>query len=223
MTKSSQKYKFAAVAVDVVIFSVDGGALKVLLIEMKKRPYAGFWAFPGGLIKPNESLEQSARRQLLTKAGLRGVYLEQLYTFGEVDRDPFGRVVSTAYFALIPGAGIRPKTSKEYGAIKWFGVKNLPRLAYDHKKMIDFALRRLRAKIGYTNIVYGLLPKEFTLSDLQGVYEIILGKKLDKRNFRKKVLALNLVKPASAKRRGAHRPAKLYKFNKSLPYVVEVL
>ena len=223
MIKSSQKYKFAAVAVDVVVFSIDQGELKVLLIEMKKSPYIGCWAAPGGLIKPNESLEQAAKRQLFTKAGLRGVYLEQLYAFGEVARDPFGRVVSTAYFALIPNAGIKPKTSKEYGAIKWFGVKNLPKLAYDHKKIIDFALKRLRAKIGYTNIVYGLLPREFTLSDLQKVYEIILSKKLDKRNFRKKVLALNLVKPASAKRVGAHRPAKLYKFNKSLPHVVEIL
>ena len=223
MTKFSQKYKFAAVAVDVVLFSIDKAELKVLLIEMKKRPYMGFWAAPGGLIKSDESLDQAAKRQLLTKAGLKGVYLEQLYTFGEVNRDPFGRVVSTAYFALIPSAGINLKTSQEYGDIGWFGVKNLPRLAYDHKKIIFYALERLRAKIGYTNIVYGLLSHEFTLSDLQKVYEIILAKKLDKRNFRKKVLSINLVKPVSSKRRGAHRPARFYKFSKKDQYVVNIL
>ncbi|OGZ28119.1 MAG: hypothetical protein A2931_02665 [Candidatus Niyogibacteria bacterium RIFCSPLOWO2_01_FULL_45_48] len=223
MKKSSQKYKFAAVAVDVVVFSIDNGELKVLLIEMKKKPYMGFWAVPGGLIKSDESLEQAAKRQLSAKAGLKNVYLEQLYTFGEVNRDPFGRVVSTAYFALIPSTGIKPKTSREYGDIRWFGVKNLPRLAYDHKNVISYALERLGAKIGYTNIVYGLLPREFTLSDLQKVYEIILSKKLDKRNFRKKVLSINLVKPASAKRGGAHRPARLYKFVKNRYHVVEIL
>ncbi len=223
MNKSSQKYKFAAVAVDVVVFTVDDGALKVLLIEMKKRPYNGFWAVPGGLIKPDESLEQAAKRQLSTKAGLKNVYLEQLYTFGEVNRDPFGRVVSTAYFALIPSAGIKPKTSKEYGDIKWFGVKTLPKLAYDHKKIIGHALERLRAKIGYANIVYGLLPREFTLSDLQKVYEIILAKKIDKRNFRKKALSIGLVNPVSAKRRGAHRPARLYKFVKNRYHMVNIL
>ncbi|QQG46610.1 MAG: NUDIX hydrolase [Candidatus Niyogibacteria bacterium] len=223
MNKSSQKYKFAAVAVDVIIFSIDSEELKVLLIEMKKRPYVGFWAAPGGLIKADESLDQAAKRQLSVKAGLKNVYLEQLYTFGEVNRDPFGRVVSTAYFALIPRIGIEPKTSKEYGDIKWFGVKTLPKLAYDHKKIIGFALERLRSKIGYTNIIYGLLPREFTLSDLQKVYEIILAKKLDKRNFRKKALSIGLVKPVSAKRRGAHRPAALYKFIKNRYHVIEIL
>ena len=223
MKKSSKKYKFAAVAVDVVVFSIDKGELKVLLIEMKKRPYKSFWAAPGGLIKADESLDQAAKRQLSIKAGLKNVYLEQLYTFGEVNRDPFGRVVSTAYFALIPSAGIKPKTSREYGDIRWFGIGTLPRLAYDHKKIISYALERLRAKVGYTNIVYGLLPREFTLSDLQKVYEIILAKKLDKRNFRKKALSIGLVSPVSAKRMGAHRPARLYKFVKNRYHVIEIL
>jgi len=208
-----KRYQFAVIATDVVIFTVDKGVLKTLLIQMKKHPYENFWAAAGGLVLPTESVDHGAARTLKEKTGLRDVYLEQLYTFGKVDRDPFGRVVSVAYFALITNSGSNLQTTSEYKNLKWFDVKKLPALAYDHKEIIATALQRLKSKLEYTNIVYSLLPKEFTLSELQQIYEIILGKHLDKRNFRKKVVLLQLVKSLSKKKLGnAHRPARLFSF-----------
>lgn len=219
-----RKYKFAVIAVDVVIFTALDGKLNVLLIKMKKKPFEKKWASPGGLVRPEESLNEAAKRHLKLKTGVTNVYLEQLYAFGEVKRDPFGRVVSVAYFALISPSGIKLKTTKEYGDVKWFSADELPSLAYDHKNIIDCAISRLRSKLEYTNIVYGLLPDEFTLSELQKTYEIILKKKLDKRNFRKKILSLKFVK-RSGKRtlRGKNRPAELYAFSYKKPKIVEIL
>jgi 8-oxo-dGTP diphosphatase len=211
-------------ATDVVILTVINSQLKVLLIKMEKEPFSDCWAAPGGLVKPNESIEASAKRHLQSKTGVMNVYLEQLYTFGQVNRDPFGRVVSVAYFALIPGTELKLKITKEFKNVKWFLVNNLPKLAYDHKKMIEYAVDRLRAKLEYTNIVYGLLPDEFTLSELQKTYEIILGRKLDKRNFRKKILSLNLIVKTEKKTVGeAYRPAILYRFVKKSPQIIEIL
>ena len=219
-----RKYKFAVIATDVVILTVDGGELNVLLIKMKKRPYENAWAAPGGLVGGNESVDAAAKRVLSDKTGVGNVYLEQLYTFGRVDRDPFGRVVSVAYFALIPGAGLKLKTTDEYADVKWFPAADLPRLAYDHKEIIGCAVRRLRAKLEYTNIVYGLLPEECTLSDLQEIYEVILGRKLDKRNFRKKIISLGLVAKTGRKTAGEpNRPAVLYRFKKRSPRNMEIL
>ncbi|MBX4205032.1 MAG: NUDIX hydrolase [Candidatus Doudnabacteria bacterium] len=224
MTKTPQKYNYAVIATDIAIFTMQNEQLKVLLIKMKKAPYTGSWALPGGLIKGDENLDDAAERILLDKAGLSHVYLEQLYTFGRVDRDPFGRVVSVSYFALIPNSGITPKTSSEYSEIAWFSVKNLPKLAYDHKEIVQAAIQRLQSKLSYTNIIYGLLPKEFTLGELQTIYEIILGKKLDKRNFRKKILSLKLVKKLNRKKStGPNRPAELYCFTQSKPQLVDIL
>jgi len=224
MKKVIKKYTFAVIATDVVIFTVQEGQLKVLLIQMKKPPFTGRWAAPGGLVKPDESVESSAKRQLLAKTGVRNIYLEQLYTFGEVNRDPFGRVVSVAYFALIPYGGFQLQTTKEYEDVAWFPVKILPRLAYDHREIIRYAIERLKSKLEYTNVVYSLLPREFTLSELQGLYEIILDKKLDKRNFRKRVLSLPLLKKLGKKRGGdANRPAELYSFVRRKPLRVRVL
>ena len=177
-----KRYKFAVIATDVVIFTVQEGRLKVLLIRMKKVPYEGFWACPGGLVKPDESVEAATKRHLFDKTGVRDVYLEQLYTFGEVDRDPFGRVVSVVYFALIPTESLKLKTTSEYADVAWFPVKSLPRLAYDHGKVIEVAVEKLKNKLAASNIVYSLLPSKFTLSDLQKIYELILGRNLDKRN-----------------------------------------
>jgi len=219
-----KKYKFAVIAVDVVIFTISGQELKVLLIKMKKKPFTNFWAVPGGLVKPDESVDKAAKRHLKSKAGVTNVYLEQLYAFGEVKRDPFGRVVSIAYFALISPSGIKLKTTKEYDDIKWFPIDELPRLAYDHKEIIDCAVSRLRSKLEYTNIVYSLLPNEFTLGELQKTYEIILKKRLDKRNFRRKILSLKLVKKIGERRRGGkNRPAELYFFASKRPRIIEVL
>jgi 8-oxo-dGTP diphosphatase len=224
MTKIRKKYKFAVMAVDVVIFTIKEGKLMALLIQMKKKPFAGMWAAPGGLIKGAESLDNAAKRLLLEKAGVKNVYLEQLYAFGEPNRDPFGRVVSVAYFALIPSRGIILKTTKDYADVRWFPVKKLPKMAYDHKQIVETATKRLQAKLGYTNIVYSLLPKEFVLTEMQKTYEIILGKKMDKRNFRKKIFSLKLVKKTAKKQQGeANRPANLYKFVDRKPKIVEIL
>ena len=219
-----RKYKFAVIAADVVIFAVHNGSLQVLLIKMKKNPFNGMWACPGGLVKPSESVENAAKRHLAQKTGVKDVYLEQLYTFGKPDRDPFGRVVSVAYMALLSSSAVLLKTTPEYAEVRWFPINKLPRLAYDHKEIIDYGVKRLRAKLGYTNIAYSLLAKKFTLSELQKIYEIILGKKLDKRNFRKKIKAVNIVKRIREKKLGgANRPAELYEFKSRRPQIIEVL
>ena len=216
--------KHAIVAVDIVIFTIEDNDLKVLLIKMKKKPFVGMWAVPGGLVEVNESLEFSAKKHLLNETGVDNVYLEQLYTFGEVDRDPLGRVVSTAYFALIPTAKVTLKTTEEYEGVQWFSIKDLPELAYDHLEIVQKAQRRLKAKLSYTNIVYSLLPTEFTLTDLQKTYEIILGEVMDKRNFRKKILSLNMIKKTDKQTiGGASRPAAFYKFIKRSPQIIEIL
>jgi len=219
----SKKYKFAAIAVDLIIFTIFQKKLQVVLIQMKKKPFQNYWALPGGLIKPNESLEQAAKRHLSAKSGMQNIYLEQLYTFGEIDRDPFGRVVSAAYFALIPNVNLKLKTSKRYNGISWFPVEQLPPLAYDHRTMIEFALKRLKAKVGYTNIIYSLMPNIFTLGTLQQSYEIILNKKLDKRNFRKKIMALDILKKTNEKTDLSHRPATLYQFKKRESQIINML
>lgn len=224
MSKIQPKYKFAVIATDIVIFTVKDNKLQVLLINMKKRPFLGTWAAPGGLVRPLESVDAAAERILKEKTGLADVFLEQLYTFGRVDRDPFGRVVSVAYYALIPNAGLKLATSAEYGGVEWFPVENPPKLAYDHREIINYAVKRLRTKLEYTNAVYGLLPAEFTLGDMQKIYEIILNRQLDKRNFRKKILALKILKATGKKTAGeANRPAALYCFLVRRPADVAIL
>jgi 8-oxo-dGTP diphosphatase len=152
---------------------------------------------------------------------MKDVYLEQLYTFGKTDRDPSGRVVSVAYLALIPASEMDLMMVADTG---WFPINRLPKLAYDHAEIIDVAVDRLRAKLTYTNISYGLLPEAFTLNDLQKTYEIILGKKLDKRNFRKKITSLNVLQQTGNKTFGkAHRPANLYRFTERTPRVAQIL
>ena len=223
MTKVQKKYDYAVISTDVAIFTIINNELNVLLMKMNKSPYIGYWAVPGGLVKSNESVDDSAKRHLYSKAGVRGVYLEQLYTFGKVGRDPFGRVVSVAYFALIPNKGLK-LNSEEGFTTDWFPVKKLPKLAYDHKEIINTATDRLKSKLEYTNIVYSLLPKEFTLGELQKMYEVILSKRLDKRNFRKKILSVKLIKKTSKKKIGeAHRPAELYKFIDRKAKIVQIL
>lgn len=221
---SDSTYKFAAVATDVVIFTVENGQLKTLLIKMKKRPFTNKWAMPGGLVKPKESLDAAAKRHLRIITGIRNIYLEQLYAFGKVNRDPMGRVVSVAYFALVPSDGMLLKTTKEYAGINWFPASDLPVMAYDHKEVVGKAVRRLQAKLQYTNIVYSLLPKKFTLTEMQSAYEVILNKEIDKRNFRKKINTLKLVRKVGEKKHGgAHRPAELYEFLDRKPDFVPIM
>lgn len=225
MTKVKKKYQYAVIAADVVIFTIREQKLHILLIQMKKRPYTNdFWAAPGGLVLPNESVDSAARRHLFQKTGVKNVYLEQLCTFGKVNRDPFGRVVSVAYFALIPSDVFAIKTTKEYGDVRWFATNHLPKLAYDHKEIIQTAYKRLKNKLMYSNIAYSLLPQKFTFGELQKTYEIILKKKLDKRNFRKKIVSLNLVNKTKDTVRGnPHRPAALYQFISRAPKFISVL
>lgn len=211
------------VAVDVAVFTLEQRALRALLVQVKEGPFAGRWAFPGGLVGTGESLDQAAERELFERTGVKKGYLEQLYTFGRPERDPATRVVSVSYLALVPYPSVRLSGATKYAAISWFAVDRLGELAYDHDQVAHLALKRLRSKLQYTNIVYSLLPAEFTLGELQEVYEIILHRRLDRRNFRKKILALGLLKRLSRQRVGTHRPASLYAFIKRKPMIIEML
>ncbi len=203
------------VTVDLAIFTVNMEMLKVLLVKRAENPFAGRWSLPGGFLKTGESLEEAAQRVLRDKTGVQEVYLEQLYTFGRPDRDPRSRVITVSYFALIPWASLEKPASEKVSNLDWFPVDEVPLLAFDHNEILAYAVERLRAKAGYSNIVYGLLPTRFRLSDLQKIYEIILNEELDKRNFRKKMLSTGLLKETGQKDlAGAHRPAMLYQFKK---------
>lgn len=211
-------------AVDAAIFSVKDGELCVLLIQMKKKPFTGKWALPGGLLEDDETAEAAARRILSMQTGVGKAHLEQLMTFDAPERDPFGRVISVAYLALVPAEGVSLQTTDKYSDVRWWPVRQLPSLAYDHATIAATALGRLRSKLQYTNIVWSLLPEEFPLSRLQETYERILGRKLDKRNFRKRLLGLGLVRSTGRKERGgAHRPAELFRFVSRKLAVVDVL
>jgi 8-oxo-dGTP diphosphatase len=208
-------YEQPAVTVDLVIFTVNDDMLKVMLIRRAEEPFADSWSLPGGFLKSSESLEDAALRVLRDKAGVENVYVEQLYTFGNPDRDPRARVITVTYFALIPWKDLAQPLSNKVTDLMWAPVHRLPKLAFDHRKIVEYAVRRLRAKASYSNIVYGLMPRQFRLSELQRMYEIIINDKLDKRNFRKRMLATGLLQETGRKEiAGAHRPAMLYKFKK---------
>ncbi len=212
------------VAVDAAIFTIKNGDLCLLLIQMKKSPFEGMWAIPGGLIEDHETSLQSASRILKTQTGLHDVFLEQLKTFDDPGRDPAGRVVSVACWALVPDHQIPLKTTDKYLDVRWWRVGKLPELAYDHQGIAKEAVERLKSKIQYTNIVWSLLPEEFTLTQLQSVYEIIVGSSLDKRNFRKRIRDLKLIRPVGKKLAGAaHRPAELYRFRQRKLEYVEIV
>jgi 8-oxo-dGTP diphosphatase len=199
------------VTVDVVIFTIQEGALKVLLVKRKIAPFKGQFAIPGGFVLEDEDLEQAAVRELREETGVSDVYLEQLYSFGKPDRDPRGRVVTVAYFALI-SADRKLKAGTDAAEAAWFPVDDLPPLAFDHATILNYALERLRNKLEYTTVGFQLLPEKFTLTELQEVYAAILGKELDKRNFRRKMSVLKILKPLPEYRRGGQRPAQLYRF-----------
>jgi 8-oxo-dGTP diphosphatase len=213
-TKSGQCEQ-TGVTVDLALFTVNEKKLKVMLVKRAESPFRDHWAMPGGFIMNGESLEEAAQRVLKEKAGVKDVYMEQLYTFGAPDRDPRARVITVAYFALIPWTHLNQPESEKVADLTWVHVDQLPKLAFDHKDILSYAVRRLRAKASYSNIVYGLMPKHFRLSELQTMYEIIIDDKLDKRNFRKRMLATGLLRETGKKDlSGAHRPARLYQFKK---------
>lgn len=206
------QYPRAALTVDCVVFGVEERELKLLLIKRGLAPFEGRWALPGGFVRVDETLDEAARRELAEEAGLTNVFLEQLYTFGSVNRDPRERVVSVAYYALVkPGAVTAATDATE---ARWFALSDVPRLAFDHADILAAALERLRGKITYQPIGFELLPPKFTLTQLQTLYEAVLGHEIDKRNFRKKVLSYDLLIPLKEKRQeGAHRPAQLFRFD----------
>ncbi len=210
------------VATDIVIFTISNRQVKLLLVRRASEPYLGKWALPGGFVRVDENLEDCARRELADQTGVSDLYLEQLYTFGQVKRDPRERIVTVAYYALVPPdkANLRPAVGNSEA--EWFSFDGLPDLAFDHADIVIIAHRRLAAKLDYSTIVFALMPEKFTLSDLQAVYEIIQGETLDKRNFRKWVHALGRIKDACEERRdGQSRPARLYRVND--PTRVEII
>jgi 8-oxo-dGTP diphosphatase len=208
-----------AVTVDCVIFGYDGKeALKVLLIQRKHDPYAGQWALPGGFVDMDEPLETAALRELEEETSVKDVFVEQLYTFGEPGRDPRGRMISVAYFALVDLASHPIQAADDARAVNWFPIEDLPDLAFDHRQIIDMAIDRLRSKVRYQPIGFELLPSTFTLTQLQDLYEVILGlkakgKSLNKRNFRTRILKMNVLEEAGKQEGVSHRPATLYRFD----------
>lgn len=201
------------VTVDIVIFTIEGGKLKVLLIQRKRPPFQDMWAIPGGFIRTGETLEDAAQRQLFEETNVKDIYLDQLYAFGKPSRDPRARVITVAYYALISADKMNLQAKANAQDVSWFDIQALPDLAFDHKAIVQRSLTRLREQMKDSNISFQLLPPKFTLSELQRVYELILNQKLDKRNFRKKILASGLLDDTTeTKMDGYHRPAQLYAF-----------
>ncbi len=206
------EYPHPAVTTDVVVFTIRERRLKLLLIERGTGPFRGMWALPGGFLDIDEDLEDCAMRELEEETGVSGVYLEQLYTYGKPDRDPRERVISIAYYALIPSDRLEVKAASDASDAQWFALDEMPELAFDHNEIIRQAHRRLVAKLDYSTIAFQFMAETFTLSELQAVYEILLDEELDKRNFRKWILALEQVEETGELRRtGNHRPARMYK------------
>src|SRR5438552_7384824 len=210
----SYQYPRPALTVDCVVFGFDEAALKVLLIERGLEPFKGRWALPGGFVRVDEALDEAARRELVEETGLKDVFLEQLYTFGEVNRDPRERVVSVAYYALVKLSDHRAKAATDAANAEWFPISKVPKLAFDHRGILESAFARLKGKVRYQPIGFELLPPKFTLSQLQHLYEVVLERPLDKRNFRKKVLSFELLEELDeVEQNVAHRAARLYRFD----------
>lgn len=203
------------VAVDAVVFTILHNQIKLLLIKRKNEPFKGKFALPGGFVEKDENLEDAAKRELEEETSVKNIFLKKMHAFGDVGRDPRGRVISIPFLALIDAEELKLHASDDAELAKWFSVDYLPKLelAFDHKEIIKEALELLRFELQETNIAFEIMPKKFTLTELQKAYEIILDTQLDKRNFRKKMFELNLLKEHNeTKMEGAHRPAKLFSF-----------
>lgn len=218
---------FAILATDVVLFTIKDDTLFVRLISVDRPPhFKNVPGLPGGLIDAKETAEEAAMRHLTTKAGIdsKKTYLEQLYTFSALDRDPRGRVVAVAYLALIPWEQLSIDEQKKIDVAHWHKVHGLRDLAYDHDEILKVALERLRSRVHYTTLISKLLPKEVTLTELETAYEVLLETNLDKRNFRKKILKLGILKELPKKRTGgSFRPAQLYTFTSQTVKDIEML
>ncbi len=208
------RYFRPSVAVDLVVFTAMKNQLQVMLVERKDWPFKGRWALPGGFVREHEGLMAAAKRELEEETGVSDVYLEQLRAFGDPDRDPRTRVITVAHYALILSERLRMKASGDAGQVRWWSVYELPELAFDHDVILELALTRLRSQIMSSRVAFRLLPEKFTLTEIQKLYEIILGKTLDKRNFRKKILSAGVViETDETVIKGRHRPARLFRFN----------
>jgi 8-oxo-dGTP diphosphatase len=216
-------YPKPAVTVDIVIFSVKDKELQVLLIKRKIDPAKGMWALPGGFVKIDESLEGAAKRELEEETGVNDVYLEQLYTFGDPKRDSRGRVITVSYMALVDYEKVKLCASTDADDVKFFPVNKLNNLAFDHRKIIEYGVKRLRWKFEYTAVAFSMLPKKFTMAQIQDLYELVFDKKFDKRNFIKKILSLNILKEEGIKSDVSHRPPKLFSLKTPINEIVEIL
>jgi 8-oxo-dGTP diphosphatase len=204
-----------SLTVDAVVFGYDSTPrVSVLLIKRKNDPFKNLWAIPGGFVEAGESLEQAVARELQEETGISISYLEQLYTFGQPERDPRGRVVSVAYFGLVKPDTFKVSASSDASEAEWFDINDLPSLAFDHKHILEMAINRVRAKITYEPIGFELLDQQFPFSDLENLYSTLLGRPIDRRNFRKKILSYGLLDEQNQKvSKGAGRPAQLFRFN----------
>lgn len=211
----SYEYARPALTVDCVVFGLDEEELKVLLIERALEPFQGKWALPGGFVRIEETLDDAAMRELQEETGLQKVYLEQLYSIGDLKRDPRERVVTVAYYALVRLSSHKVKAATDARQALWFSIDDLPKLAFDHDKILKMAHERLRGKVRYQPIGFELLPQKFTLRELQHLYEVVLDRELDKRNFRKKILGMEILEELDEVETDvAHRAARLYRFDR---------
>jgi 8-oxo-dGTP diphosphatase len=217
------QYQKPSVTIDVVIFTIQNDNLKALLVKRNLEPFKSKWALPGGFVRIDESLEEAAKRELKEETGVKNVYLEQLFSFGEPQRDPRGRVITITYIALINSENIDLKASTDVSEAKWFSIENTPLLAFDHKKILNYALQRLKWKFEYTTVAFSLLPKKFPISEIRRIYEIVFNKKFDKRNFNKKILSLDILKEEGINKNVAHRPPMLYSLKKNIGEIIEIL
>lgn len=216
-------YPQPSVTVDLVVFTIKDNMLKILLIKRDVEPFKGTWAIPGGFVKMEESLEDAAKRKLEEETGVKDVYMEQLYTFGEQERDPRGRVITIAYIALINSENVKLSSTIDVSDVQWFSIKKLPPLAFDHRNILDYAIKRLKWKFEYTTVAFSLLPKKFSIGEIQKMYEIVFDRKFDKRNFAKKILSLNILKEEGINKNVSHRPPMLYSLKKNISDVIEIL
>ncbi len=218
-------YSQPSVTVDIVVFTIINDDLKVLLIKRAVEPFKGEWAIPGGFVRMDESLEEAAKRELQEETNVKNIYLEQLYSFGEPKRDPRGRVITVSYMALINSnnEAIELKATTDSLKAEWYSFNNLPNLAFDHKQILSYAFKRLKWKFEYTTVAFSLLPKKFTLTQLQNIYEAVFGKSFDKRNFRKKIFTLDLLKKEDLKLDVSYRPPQLYSLKRKIGEIVEII
>ena len=217
------EYEKPSVTVDIVIFTIQDGELKVLLVKRGLEPFKGKWAIPGGFVKMPESLENAAKRELEEETGVKDVYLEQLYSFGDPGRDPRGRVITVAYIALVNSGKIKLEAKTDAEDARWFSMRKVPQLAFDHKKILEYAFKRLKWKFEYTTVAFSMLPKQFTISQVKEIYEIGFDKEFDKRNFAKKLLSLDILKEEGIMKDVPYRPPMLYSLKADIGEIIEMI